>query len=133
MKRIFFIQMYLGSWPRWPPCPYKVKTLKTSSLGPKGQWTWDLVCSIGDVVPTKFAGRMILGWPWPTLQQGQRTSDSLNEGMPIKSFKENNIFSMKKIVILTHELYEQVFFALDQYLLKNMGRKHCFCYSTYRK
>ena len=66
-----------------------------------------------------------------------RTSDSLNEGLPIKmaqkSFKENNIFSMKKIVILTLELYEQVFFALDQYLLKNMGRKHCFCYSTYRK
>ena len=40
---------------------------------------------------------------------------------------------MKKIVILYLELYAQVFFALDQYLLKNMGRKHCFGYSTYRK
>ena len=34
------------------------------------------------------------------------------------SFKENAIFSMKKIVIVTLELYAQVFFALDQYLLK---------------
>ena len=51
-----------------------------------------------------------------------RTSDSLNEGLPIKmvkkSFKENDIFSMKKIVISTLELYAQVFFALDQYPLK---------------
>ena len=32
-----------------------------------------------------------------------------------KSFKENDIFfSMKKIVILTLELYTQVFFALDK-------------------
>ena len=23
--------------------------------GTKGQWPWDLVCSIGDVVPTRFA------------------------------------------------------------------------------
>ena len=61
-----------------------------------------------------------------------RTSDSLNEGLPIKmvnkSFKENAIF-----YILPLELYAQMFFALDQYLLNNMGRKHCFCYSTYRK
>ena len=38
-----------------------------------------------------------------------------------KSFKERDIFSMKKIVILTLELYAQVFFALDKYLLKNIG------------
>ena len=50
-----------------------------------------------------------------------------------KSFKENDIFSIKKIVILTLELYTEVFFALEQYLLKNMGRKHRFGYWTYRK
>ena len=22
-----FVQMFLGTWPRWPPCPYMVKTL----------------------------------------------------------------------------------------------------------
>ena len=43
-----------------------------------------------------------------------------------KSFKENAIFSMKKIVILTLELYAQVFFALDQYIFKKYGSKTLF-------
>ena len=30
-----------------------------------------LVCSIGHVGPTMFAQMMNLGWPWPTLWQGQ--------------------------------------------------------------
>ena len=43
----------------------------SSPLEPKGQWPWDLVCSIGDVGPTRFAQMINLGWPWPTLWQGQ--------------------------------------------------------------
>ena len=43
----------------------------SSSLEPKGQWHWDLVCSIWDVGPTRFAQMINLGWPWPTLWQGQ--------------------------------------------------------------
>ena len=43
----------------------------SSSLEPKGQWPWDLVCSIGDVGPTRFAQMINLGWPWSTLWQGQ--------------------------------------------------------------
>ena len=67
-----FIPIVLVTWPRWPPCPYMVKALKmSSSLEPKGQWPWDLVCSIGDVGPTSFAQMTNLGWPWPTLWQGQ--------------------------------------------------------------
>ena len=66
-----------------------------------------------------------------------RTSDSLNEGLPIKwpekSFKENDIFSMEKIVGSTLDLSTKAVFSLDEYQLKTMGRKHCFCYSTYRK
>ena len=27
--------------------------------------------SIGDEGPTKFVQMMILGWPWPTIRQGQ--------------------------------------------------------------
>ena len=54
-----------------------------------------------------------------------RTSDSLNEGLPIKmarkSFKENDSFSIKKIDGLTLELSAKVFFSLDKYLFKNMG------------
>ena len=61
-----FVQMVLVTWPRWPPCPYMVKTLKKSSPEPEGQWPWDLVCSIWVVGPTKFVQMMILGWPWPT-------------------------------------------------------------------
>ena len=48
----------------------------------------------------------------------ERTSDSLNKGLPIKwpekSFKEDDIFSMKMLVILTLKLYTKVFFALDK-------------------
>ena len=42
-----------------------------SSLEAEGQWPWDLVCSIGDVGPTRFAQVINLGWPWPSLWQGQ--------------------------------------------------------------
>ena len=39
-----------------------VKTLyMSSSLEPKGQWPYDLVCSIGDVGPTRFAQMINLG------------------------------------------------------------------------
>ena len=48
-----FVLMVLVTWPRWPPCP-------------GGCSTCDLVCSIGDVGPTKFVQMIILGWPWPT-------------------------------------------------------------------
>ena len=55
----------------------------------------------------------------------QRTSDSLNEGLPKKwpekSFKENKNFSIKKIVSSNLELSVKVFFSLDKYLFKNMG------------
>ena len=62
-----FVQMVLVTWPRWPPRPYMVNTLKkSSSPEPEGRWPWDLVCSIWVVGPTKFVQMMILGWPWPT-------------------------------------------------------------------
>ena len=53
------------------------------------------------------------------------TSDSLNEGLPIKwpekSFEENDSFSINRIVGSTLELSAKVFFSLDKYLFKNMG------------
>ena len=33
----------------------------SSSLEPKRQWPWDLLCSIEDVVPTRFAQMINLG------------------------------------------------------------------------
>ena len=52
---------------------YGKNPLKSSSPEPEGRWPWDLVWNIGDVGPTKFVQIhvMILGWPWPTLRQGQ--------------------------------------------------------------
>ena len=47
-----FVNMILVTWPRWPPCPYMVKTLqKSSSPEPAGQFSQNLVCSIGDCCP----------------------------------------------------------------------------------
>ena len=34
---------------------YGKNPLKVFFSGTKGQWHWDLVCSIGDVGPTRFA------------------------------------------------------------------------------
>ena len=39
----------------------KMATPLKSFLEPKDQWPWDLVCSIVNVGPTKFAQMMILG------------------------------------------------------------------------
>ena len=67
----------------------------------------------------------------------QRTSDSLNEGLPIKmtreKFQRKLYFSTKKILGSTLDLSTKAAFSLDKYQLKNMGRKLSFCYSTYRK
>ena len=38
---------------------YGKNLLKSSSQEPEGQRPWDLVCSIGDVGPTKFVQMMI--------------------------------------------------------------------------
>ena len=42
---------------------------KSSSLEPKGQWSWIFVCIIRCLITTKFAQMMTLGWPWPILRQ----------------------------------------------------------------
>ena len=39
---------------------YGKNPLKSSSPEPEGQWPLDLVCSIGDVGPTKFVQMIIL-------------------------------------------------------------------------
>ena len=54
-----------------------------------------------------------------------RTSDSLNEGLPIKmarkKFHGNDSFSIKKIAGSMLELSAKFLFSLDTYLIKNMG------------
>ena len=62
----------------------------------------------------------------------KRNSDSLNKGLPIKmvreKFQRKLYFSMKKIVILTLELYAQVIFALDKYLIKIWAENTVFAF-----
>ena len=67
-----FVRVIWITWPRWPPCPYMVKTLqKSSSPEPKGLWPWNLVCNIGHSGPSFLVRMMIVSWPWPILRQGQ--------------------------------------------------------------
>ena len=51
--------------------PIYGEDLKQSSLEPKGQWPWKLVCSIGYSSTSKFVQLMTLSLPWPILRQGQ--------------------------------------------------------------
>ena len=61
------------------------KNLKiSSSLEPKGQWPWKLVCSIGYSSTSKFVQIMTLSWPWPILWQGQIWSLMLLYGKKVK-------------------------------------------------
>ena len=58
----------------------------------------------------------LLGWvKWSDIK---RTPNSLNAGLPIKwtakSFKQNDIFSMKKILGLTLELSAKMCFSLEK-------------------
>ena len=49
----YFVRGIWVTWPRWPPCPYMVKTLqKSSSPEPAGRFSQNLVCSIGDSSPS---------------------------------------------------------------------------------
>ena len=51
-----------GHMTKMSTTPIYGKTLQiSSSLDPKGQWPWDLVFSIGDMGPTRFAQMMNLG------------------------------------------------------------------------
>ena len=65
MKTLYdrFAKIYTnctGHMTKMAPTPYMVK-IWSSSLEPKGQWLWNLVCSIGDVGPTRFAQMINLG------------------------------------------------------------------------
>ena len=50
---------YLGQMTKMTTLPIYGKNLLKSSPEPEGQWPWDLVCSVGDVGPSKFVQMMI--------------------------------------------------------------------------
>ena len=65
---------------------YGKKLEKSSSPEPKGQWPWNLVCSIGCSTTTKFVQMMTLGWPWPILRQCPIWSLMLLYGKKVKQW-----------------------------------------------
>ena len=50
-----------GHMTKMATTPIQGKNLLKSSLKSKGQWVWDMVCRVGNVVSTKFSQMMILG------------------------------------------------------------------------
>ena len=65
---------------------YAKKLSKSSSLEPKGRWTWNLVCSIEYSSNTKFVQMMPLCWHWCILRQGQIWSSMLLYGKKLKQW-----------------------------------------------
>ena len=62
-------KMVAVGWPRWPPCPYMVRTFKNLILQNQGCWIFAQI--IEDGRSTKIAKRIIVHWSLTFLQQGQ--------------------------------------------------------------
>ena len=93
---------------------YSKNLKKSSSLEPKGRWSWNLVCSIGCPSTNIFVQMMTLGWPLPILRQGQIWSLMLLFGKKVKQwiFQKIVVYDLKlatgdrndKKVLLTSKL-----------------------------
>ena len=59
-----FVQMVLGTWPIWPPCPYMVKSVRNLFRNQKADDLENVVCRIGCSSSAKFVQIMSLVWPW---------------------------------------------------------------------
>ena len=48
MREQMFVQMVLVTWPRWPPCPYRVKPFKNLLQNQRADdlWTWYVALGI---------------------------------------------------------------------------------------
>ena len=63
-------KMVVVHWPRWLPCPYMIKTFKSSSLEERMPSGWIFQQIIGDWRSTKVAKIMIVHWPLTFLRRG---------------------------------------------------------------
>ena len=64
-----FVQVVQVTWPRWPPCPYMVKTWKSLLLCNQRPMTLK-VCMQHQVLKYYWICQMMtMGWPWPILRQ----------------------------------------------------------------
>ena len=66
-----FVQTVQVTWPRWPTCPYMVKTLKIFFAGIKRPMTLKLGMQHRVLEYYQVFQMMTLGWPWFILLQFQ--------------------------------------------------------------
>ena len=86
----------LGHMTNMAAMPIYGKNLKkSSSPEPIDWWPWNFVCSIVYARATKVFQIMTLGWPWPTLRQGQIWSHRLLYGK-----KSENYYFLETIAAL---------------------------------
>ena len=65
-------KMVAVNWPRWPPCPYMVKTFRKSfSPDQRMPWGWIFAQIIGDERSTKIAKMMVVHWRLTFLRRCQ--------------------------------------------------------------
>ena len=90
-----FVQMIEVTWPRWPPCPYMVKTLKNLFLrnqravffsGTKGWVTLKLGMQHRVLEYYQVCSNDDPGLTWPILRQGQICSLMLLYGKKVKQW-----------------------------------------------
>ena len=99
------LQVYsnsLGHMTKMATMPIYGKNFKkSSSLEPKGQWPWNLICGIGCSSTTKYVQMMTLGWPWPILREGQIWSLMLLYGKKVKQWIFQKLFKsvISKLVV----------------------------------
>ena len=82
---------------------------KSSSPEPKGQWPWNLVCSLGCSSTTKFVQMMTLGWPWPILQQDQIWSLMLLYGKKDKTMHFSETIVVYDLKVATDDRSDKKF------------------------
>ena len=94
-----FIQMVQVTWPRWPPCPYMVKTWKILFLwNQKADDLESLYAASGTrVLPGSC--KWWLGWTWPILRPGQIWSPMLLYGKKVKTMDFSEIIVVYDIKV----------------------------------
>ena len=96
-----YVQMIQVTWPRWPPCPYMVKTFKIFFSGTERPMTLKLGLQHW-VLPSSFKW-----WPLPILWQGKIWSPMLLCGKKLKQWIFQKLILVYDIkVCRCSQLYE---------------------------
>ena len=95
------VQMFPVTW----PCPYMVKTSKSSPSEPRGRWPWNLVYSIG------YSSTTIIfrTWPWVELDHFYDMIKFVSDCFCMdESLHSIGCWCISKFVLIQHILSIQV-------------------------